>query len=203
MQIENSIEDSSEDLSEDSSEARVFFALWPEARIKRALHTLALEYQSRCKGRAMRADTMHMTLLFLGGVERIRLPQLMQAAGKISVPAFGFTLEKLSFWLHNRIAYAAPLAEVPTLSQLVMALQQELIATGFLSETHDFNPHVTLLRHVGHALESQTIAPMVWKADSFVLVESVMTDRGTHYQILRKWPLHQLKVNNNLLLNDE
>ena len=196
MQIENSIEDSSEYSIEGSSEARVFFALWPEARIKRALHTLALEYQSRCEGRVMRADTMHMTLLFLGGVERARLPQLMQAAGKISAPAFGFELERLSFWLHNRIAYAAPLAEVPTLSQLVMALQQELIATEFLSETHEFNPHVTLLRHVGQALEPQAIAPIIWRADSFVLVESVMTDRGVHYQILQKWPLSTMPVKN-------
>jgi hypothetical protein len=50
-----------------SSVARVFFALWPEALVRRALHTLATEYQSRCEARIMDADTLHMTLLFLGG----------------------------------------------------------------------------------------------------------------------------------------
>lgn len=173
----------------DSSEARVFFALWPKALIQRALHTLATEYQLRCEARAMRADTLHMTLLFLGEMERARLPQLMQAAGKVSVPSFGFALERLSFWPHNRIGYAAPPVEVPALNQLVMVLQQELLAADFQFNHREFNPHVTLLRNVGHVLESQTITPMMWWVDAFVLVESVMTDRWVRYQILQRWPL--------------
>jgi 2'-5' RNA ligase len=173
----------------DSSIARVFFALWPEASVRRALHTLATEYQSQSKARAMRADSLHMTLLFLGGMERARLPQLMQTAGKVSVPPFGFVLEKLSFWPHNRIGYAASLAEVPALDHLITALQQELVAAGFPIENREFNPHVTLLRHVGHALESQAITPITWWVDSFVLVESVKTDPGVRYQILQRWLL--------------
>jgi 2'-5' RNA ligase len=172
-----------------SSVARVFFALWPEALARNALHTLAMEYQSRCEARAMGADTLHMTLLFLGEIERAYLPQLIQTADKVSAPAFGFILERLSFWQHNRIAYASPLVEVPTLDQLVTALQQELTAAGFLFDNHELNPHVTLLRHVGHILEPQVIVPIMWWVDSFVLVESVMTDRGVSYQVLQKWPL--------------
>lgn len=177
-----------------SNVARVFFALWPEASVRRALHTLATEHQLRCEARAMRADTLHMTLLFLGEVERACLQQLMQTAGKISVPPFGFILDRLSFWLHNRIAYATPLVEVPALNQLVTALQQELLAAGFLFDPSEFNPHVTLLRHVGHVLESQAITPIMWWVDSFVLVESVMTDQGVRYQILQKWPLFPMAV---------
>lgn len=175
--------------TKDSSVARVFFALWPEASVRRGLHTLATEYQPRCEARAMRADGLHMTLLFLGEVERAHLPQLMQAAGQVSVPPFEFVLERLSFWPHNRIGYAAPLAEVPALDQLITALQQGLAAAGFPIENREFKPHVTLLRHVGHVLESQAITPIMWRVDSFVLVESVMTDRGVRYQILQRWPL--------------
>ena len=181
-------------IKDDSSVARVFFALWPEALVRRALHTLATEYQSRCKARALRADTLHMTLLFLGGIERARLPQLMQTAGKVSMPPFGFVLERLSFWPHNRIGYAASLVEVPALDWLIKALQQELVAAGFLIENREFNPHVTLLRHVGHVLESQAITPVMWWVDSFVLVESVMTDQGVRYQILQRWLLAPVAV---------
>ena len=173
----------------DSGVARVFFALWPEALVRLALHTLATEYQLRCEARAMRAETLHMTLLFLGEVERARLPQLMQAADSVSVPPFGFVLERLSFWPHNRIANATSLAEVLALNQLVTALKQKLVAADFLFENHEFNPHVTLLRHVGHVLESQTITPIMWWLDSFVLVESIMTDQGVRYQALQNWPL--------------
>lgn len=175
-----------------SSEARVFFALWPETSVRQTLHTLAREYQSQCEARTTGVDTLHMTLLFLGGIERECLPQLMQAAGQVSLPPFRFVLERLSFWLHNRIAYASPLEEVPALNQLAKALQKELIASGFLYENYEFIPHVTLLRHVGHVLESQAITPITWWVNSFVLVESVMTNLGTNYHVLKKWPLSSL-----------
>ena len=137
----------------------------------------------------MRADSLHMTLLFMGDVERAHLPQLMQAAGQVSAAPFEFVLERFSFWPHNRIGYAAPPAEVPLLNQLVTALQQGLAAAGFAIENCEFKPHVTLLRHLKHALESQAITPITWRVDSFVLVESVATDRGVRYQILQRWPL--------------
>lgn len=141
----------------------------------------------------MDADSLHMTLLFLGEVKRTRLLQLMQTADKVSVPPFEFILERLSFWQHNRIAYATTLVEVPALLQLVTSLQQEVLAAGFLFESdvesHEFAPHVTLLRNVRHVLESQAITPVTWWADSFVLVESVMTDQGARYHVLQKWRL--------------
>lgn len=172
-----------------SDEARVFFALWPEASVRQALHRLAMEYQSPCEARVMSADTLHMTLLFLGEVARNCLPQLMQTADKVSIPAFGFRLESISFWQHNRIAYAAPLEKTPALDQLVAMLQQALTAVGFQFDHHEFKPHVTLLRNVRYAPESQSITPIKWWADSFVLVESVTTELGASYQILRTWPL--------------
>lgn len=137
----------------------------------------------------MDADSLHMTLLFLGEVKRTRLLQLMQTADKVSVPPFGFVLERLSFWQHNKIAYATTIAEVLILEQLVMALKQELIAAGFQFEAYEFTPHVTLLRNVRHVLESLTITPITWWVDSFVLVESVMTDQGARYHVLQKWRL--------------
>lgn len=172
-----------------SGVARVFFALWPESSVQRALHTLAMEYQSHCNARAMRADTLHMTLLFLGEIERARLPQLMQAASRVSALPLELVLEKFSFWQHSRIAYAAPLADVSALHQLFTALQQQLLTAGFPCENYEFKPHVTLLRRVGHVLDSQIIKPIIWRVDSFVLVESVMADQGISYQALQKWPL--------------
>ncbi len=172
-----------------SSKARVFFALWPEAPVRRALHTLATEYESRCEARAIDADALHITLLFMGGVERARLPQLMQAAGNITVPPFGFKLEKLSFWPQNRIACATLPADVPALSQLVAALKQQLTAAGFLFENNEFIPHVTLLRNVDNILEPQAIQPIDWWVDSFVLAESTVTDQGSRYKILQEWSL--------------
>jgi len=187
--------------------ARVFFALWPEISVQRELHALAREYQARCNARVMKADTLHMTLLYIGEVNRAHLPQLIQAANKVSVPPFSFALTKLSFWQHNRIGYATSQGEVKILNQLAAALRQELIADGFLFKNHEFTPHVTLLRNVRNVLESQEIRPIMWSADSFVLVESTAENESTienvksttenqvaHYQILQKWRLTSMAV---------
>ncbi|HQN64685.1 MAG TPA: RNA 2',3'-cyclic phosphodiesterase [Methylophilus sp.] len=170
--------------------ARVFFALWPQAKARQALHKLALGIQPLCKGRVMVADNLHLTLLFLGEVERTRLPQLMQIAGNVSAPAFAFALDKLAFWRHNRIAYAAPQVTVPALVELASALRQQLKGAGELEKSEKFAAHVTLIRNAAKALESQAITPIAWAADSFVLVESVSTEKGVRYQILHKWPLN-------------
>lgn len=173
----------------DSKMSRVFFALWPEISARRALYALAKECQSKCNAHLMHADTLHMTLQFIGEVPHARLPLLIQAADRVVAPPFKLALERLSFWAHNHIVYAAPNTEVPALCQLVIALQQELTAEGFLFAGGKFNPHVTLLRHVKHVMEPQNITPIMWQADEFVLVESVVTNQRAHYQVLHKWPL--------------
>jgi 2'-5' RNA ligase len=169
--------------------ARVFFALWPEALVRHTLHTLVMKYQPQCQGRAMAENTLHMTLLFLGGVDRVRLPHLMQTAGEISVSPFEIVLETLSFWPHNHIAYATPRVEIARLNQLVTLLRKQLRAAGFEFDNHEFSPHVTLLRNVSNTLESQAITPIEWQVDSFALIESITTNQGAHYSMLRKWSL--------------
>ncbi|NOT66909.1 MAG: RNA 2',3'-cyclic phosphodiesterase [Methylophilaceae bacterium] len=173
----------------DAAVVRVFFALWPQASVQQALHAQAMEYQAQCAARVMRADTLHMTLLFLGEIERAQLPQIMQNAGKLTMSAFEITLDKLAFWPHHRIAYATSQVEIMALDQLVMALRQALAAAGYALESREFVPHVTLLRHIGKNLGAQVIPPILWRVDSFVLVASVSTGQGVGYQMLAQWPL--------------
>ena len=178
----------------DSNVIRVFFALWPEASVRRLLYALAGECQQKCGARIMHIDTLHMTLQFIGNIERARLPQLIKAADRVQMPPFGLVLEKLSFWEHNRIAYATLNTKVPALDRLVTALRQELTAEGISFDNSEFNPHITLLRRVEHIMEPRNITPIRWWADAFVLVESISTSGGTHYRILQKWPLSRISA---------
>lgn len=173
----------------DSGTARVFFALWPETSVKEQLYTLAKKYQPQCNARLMQADTLHMTLQFIGEIAHARLPQLLQATDSVFAPSFDFKLEKISCWAHNKIAYAAPISEIAALNHLVKALQQVLVTAHIPFIGTQFTPHVTLLRHVEHAIAPQHIAPIMWRVNTFVLVESVTGKKGVHYRILQKWPL--------------
>lgn len=168
---------------------RVFFALWPQAAIQHKLHAIANEYQARCDARVMRTDTLHMTLQFIGNINRSQLPKLISAANKVSaVPPFRLELNTLSFWEHNRIGYATLTASEPALETLAATLQHELAKVGFIADSTKFSPHVTLLRNVEHILAPQNFMPVTWQVNSFVLVESVTVNQKTQYQILQEWP---------------
>lgn len=168
---------------------RVFFALWPQAAIQHKLHAIANEYQARCDARLMRTDTLHMTLQFIGNINRSQLPKLISAANKVSaVPPFRLELNTLSFWKHNRIGYATLTASEPALETLAATLQHELAKVGFIADSTKFSPHVTLLRNVEHILAPQNFMPVTWQVNSFVLVESVTVNQKTQYQILQEWP---------------
>ncbi len=174
----------------DSDMIRVFFALWPDALIQQSLFKLAKQNRPKCNARLMRANSLHMTLQFIGEIERSRLPQLIKAASRVSASRFEITLDRLSFWKHNRIAYAAPNTETPELSLLVKALKQELASEGITSANDKFSAHVTLMRNVEQVMEPCNITPVTWPVDHFVLVESMINNQGARYQILHSWPLN-------------
>ena len=168
---------------------RVFFALWPQAAIQRQLHTVANKYQAKCDARLMRAETLHMTLEFIGNINRSQLPKLISAADKVSaMPAFRLELNTLSFWKHNRIGYATLSASEPALEKLAATLQHALAKVGFIADSTKFSPHVTLLRNVEHILTPQNFMPVTWQVSSFVLVESLTANQKTQYRILQEWP---------------
>jgi 2'-5' RNA ligase len=173
-----------------TNSARVFFALWPQVTIQRQLHAVAKEYQAKCNARVMRADTLHMTLQFIGNIKRSQLPKLISAAENVSSsPPFKLELNTLSFWKHNRIGYATLATIEPALETLAATLQHALANAGYIADNAKFSPHVTLLRNVEHALQMQDFPAIEWRVDSFVLVESEITEKGAHYKILKEWPL--------------
>ncbi len=170
---------------------RVFFALWPAPAIQRQLHAVAKEYQAKCDARMMRAETLHLTLQFIGNIRRAQLPKLVAAANKATgTMPFRLELDALAFWKHNRIGYAALAASEPALEKLAATLQHALANAGFTAGNGaGFSPHVTLLRNVEHILTPQNFTPVSWQVNAFVLVESAMTDQKAEYRILSEWPL--------------
>lgn len=168
----------------------MFFALWPDPAIQQKLHKIAEKYQPACNARVMRADTLHMTLQFIGNIERQQLPRMINAGSKITgITPFEIELDALAFWKHNRIGYAALNADVPELEKLVTALQQNLANENIASDSTKFSPHVTLLRNVERTLPPQDCPTIKWPVNSFVLIESLTNNQKTEYRPLKEWSL--------------
>lgn len=167
--------------------AKVFFALWPSPTLRRSLHAVALQYQKQYGGRAMRMETLHLTLLFLGTLERARIARLQELVDTFGFAAFTFSLQQVACWQHNRIAYATSCDEVVPLQSLSQNLRilTEHAGAGF--DRRAFTPHVTLLRRVATLAEPQPIRLPEWRVEAFSLVESLTDEQGVRYRNLRTW----------------
>lgn len=178
------------DLSRESK-VRLFFALWPSAAERTALAAWQPPLQDMCGGRAMRIDTLHATLVFLGEVEEHRLEALCLAAEEVSCGEFGLKLTTAHYWGHNHIAYAAPDATPPQLAGLVHELESKLRKHRFLFEIRPYKPHVTLLRNAVWSDAKLPPMPSVcWKCSEFVLVRSLRDEQGaSHYDVMAHFPL--------------
>lgn len=170
-----------------SGKAKVFFALWPSPALHRALHALAPRLQEQYGGRATRKEDLHLTLLFLGLVERAQLRTLQQMVDAFEFTSFSFHLQQIAFWRHNRIAYAAPGEEILPLQQLSENLRILADNAGIGFDHRLFTPHVTLLRRLNGAADPQPIEVPAWRVEAFSLVESLADNQAVRYRNLQTW----------------
>lgn len=149
----------------------------------------------------MRAGNIHLTLVFLGNVEIARIDALRAVADKVAGAPFSVTLNKLGWWRHNRVAWAAPEVTADPLLALVNQLQDGLRNEGFTFDDRPvYVPHVTLLRNARcEGIELPPLMPIEWMADAFVLVRSVTREEGAAYEVIGRWVLSQELQENDAL----
>ena len=153
--------------------ARLFFALWPDAQMRRALVERQRDWQWPSRARPTPAEKLHVTLHFLGDVARERIARLQALRGELPPgPYAALRLDTAALW-RNGIAVlesAAPPAGLATLQARLGAL---LRRDGFPTEPAGrFRPHVTLARAAAGASPPAAVTPLVWVAQEVVLVES-------------------------------
>lgn len=177
--------------------ARVFFALWPSPTLASALADVATAAARRYGGRSSRADTIHLTLAFLGEVPEAALPTLCALAAGIKAPPFELIIDRLGFWSHNRLLWAGCSTIPAPLQGMVIDLRNSLIAAGFAPDRDDrrFTPHLTLLRKVplisqpGRDEPLPEISPLPWHCSRWVLVRSHSNAQGASYQVIGEFLL--------------
>lgn len=176
---------------------RVFFALWPDPAVRAGLATLAADVYAACGGRPTRTDTLHQTLVFIGGIPDARIDDLIAAAESLRGEGFKTVFDRVECWPRNRLAAAIPTAPPSALCTLIGALENRLESAGFSYDRRPARPHVTLIRKADCAAYGTThrtaeppiFAPIAWAARDFVLVASTLGPAGPDYTILKRFPL--------------
>ncbi len=167
---------------------RLFFALWPEVRLQKRIAHWAERCES-CGGRRVPEANIHITLAFLGGVNRERRDCLETAADEVVVAPFELILDRIGYWSRSRCLWLATTQIPPGLLELARALRAAMPVCGLEAERRPFRLHLTLRRRAHRAPRFRTIEPIFWHASDFALVTSETRPEGARYEVLRRWPL--------------
>ena len=168
---------------------RLFFAAWPQAQAAARLARWGREIADGTGGRVTRAETIHLTLAFLGDVAVTRGADAVAAARRVEAPAHAFAIEEARYWAHNRIVWVGPRETPVSLGTLAEGLRSELEASGFALERRAFAAHVTLIRKARAPAAPLEPPAVQWPVREFVLVRSMPASEGASYEVLERFPL--------------
>ena len=158
--------------------ARLFLALWPRPAVRAAMAQYCATWQWPKKAALVRVEKLHLTLHFIGDVERGRLPELREQL-KASFEAFDLQFGIPEVWPHG-LAVLRPHAAPAALLRLQAVLGERLKGLALPVDGREFQPHVTLARRAGEAVPPAQSAAIEWHVDRYALVESGFDAKRTY-----------------------
>jgi len=192
---------------------RLFFALWPDDRMRAAMAQATQEAAQASGGRRVSLENLHVTLAFLGSVPQRRLPELAAIARRVAAsipdedpspphepPAVELVFEHLEYWRAAHILCAAPARPPPGVAALARRLQERLTESGFApgektsrstgsNIAKPFRPHVTLARKAVRHPRSMAMEAVTWSFVELVLVASKTHPEGAVYRVLESFTM--------------
>ena len=171
-----------------TSSRRLFLACWPDQALQELLYDLAQHLQEKHGGKATARENIHLTLVFLGQVQRHKEQQLRQQLRMLDFKQFDLELDQTGSFTHCRINWVGPGNMPEELKNLHQALKDVSQGLGFHTEERPYKPHVSLLRNADNQI-NETIEPMPWKVDRYCLIESKLKSEGVQYDLLEEFQL--------------
>jgi 2'-5' RNA ligase len=135
-------------------------------------------------------DNLHLTLRFVGEVERPAANDLAAALARIAWPRFTLRIEGVGHFTrkgHTTALWARIAASAP-LEGLRQKVEAACDAAGLGRETRRFTPHVTLARlsrssgPIGGWLSAFGDMSAGWEVTEFILYESHLGHTGPFYE---------------------
>lgn len=169
---------------------RLFFALWPDDKTRRAIQEATRTLVQHCDGRPVPPENFHVTLAFLGQQPGDLLDDITAVARDILVGDLKLELEldKLGYWPKPRVVWLGSSGKSRSLDSLAASLWAGLERLGVAPDKRALYPHITLCRKARRPPPLNLSRTLVWRADNFVLVQSVTAERGAQYTVLEQFP---------------
>ncbi len=174
---------------------RLFVAIRPPREIR----ALLLATMGGISGaRWQNDDQLHLTIRFIGEVDRHLAGDVLAALGAVHHPRFEIALDGLGTFERRGQPDAvwAGIAPHEPLRGLHKKVDQALARVGVAPDQRAYLPHITLARlkrgagTVGNLLEqSGGVASAPFTVDHFALFESNLAPDGAVYTIVERFPL--------------
>ncbi len=150
---------------------RLFSALWPDAATAAALARCRDAWHWSPAARPQSTQRLHLTLHFIGSVERCLLPSFVQRLQALDCQPTMVHLEHVQLW-PNGIAALCPASLPEPVETLHAQIGRAVADMGSRVDDRSFRPHVTLARQASGSIAPARIDAVTWRVDRHVLVES-------------------------------
>lgn len=168
---------------------RLFFALWPNNDIRAQLTARRDPIVRDYAGRPMRADTLHMTLLFLGETRELDVPTLLACGDRVRAASFTLNVDGRCHFPNSKVAWMGCTDPPAALNDLGAALRKEVAQARLDYADQHYDPHITVARSCLLFPPPCGIPVVQWHVEDFVLIDSTRTPGGPVYRVLRHWQL--------------
>ena len=143
-------------------------------------------------------EQLHLTLRFIGEVERPVANDLADALGRIHAPAFQLRIAGTGrFEQRNGGALWAAVEPRAPVGALAAKIERTCQQAGLEPERRAFHPHITLARWKGRRTRevesfltrTRGLRSEPFAVESFILFESHLSRHGSHYEEVATYPL--------------
>ena len=143
-------------------------------------------------------DQLHLTLRFIGEVERPMANDVAAALAGIRFPAFQLRVRGTGrFDRRNGGALWAGIEPRQPVAELAAKVERACVSAGLEPESRAYHPHITLARWNRRNAEAVSaferrnadLASGPFEVRQFILFESRLSRHGAHYQEVTRYPL--------------
>ncbi len=178
---------------------RTFIAIEIPESIKEKIATVIEKLKERVGGLSwVRPSTLHVTVKFLGSVERERIEPIARALERIGseTSPFRVTIKGVGGFPSVKVPRVVwmGIEDCQELTELHRRVEQEMHRLGFEKETRPFRPHLTLCRVKGEVDRKRLSEELVrsvpsicetFVADGIILFKSELNPGGAIHTPLR------------------
>ena len=141
---------------------------------------------------------LHLTLRFIGEVERPLADDIALALSRVRSPPFELSVTGVgNFDRRNGGALWAGVQPKEPVAALAAKVERACVAAGLEPERRAFHPHITLARFnrasasaaLAFLERTRALASPPFAVADFILYESHLSRHGPHYELVAEFPL--------------